>query len=205
MVVDHVPQQLRVGAGVELEEVVVDAVERVAERRREVLLVAEQHVDGLDEAGVDLGRAPGAARGRPQRRAVVEVERDDRPVPARGLHRLERQRRRVRAESAPKTPPQWNQRAPSAPKIRSQSTSPGRSLRCGGVAAVGAAERGADAEAAFGEVEPVADLAADAVVREPAEVRLLDAALVDQILDQPPDGVVGQRRSRSPCAGRSSA
>ena len=34
----------------------------------------------------------------------------------------------VSSESAPKTPPQWNQRAPSAPKIRSQSTSPGRSF-----------------------------------------------------------------------------
>ena len=55
VVVDHVPQQPLVGPEVEVEEVVVDAVERVAERGREVLLVPEQHVDGLDEAGVDLG------------------------------------------------------------------------------------------------------------------------------------------------------
>ena len=39
-----------------------------------------------------------------------------------------RARAAVSSESAPKTPPQWNQRAPSAPKMRSQSTSPGRSF-----------------------------------------------------------------------------
>ena len=99
----------------------------------------------------------------------------------------------VSSESAPKTPPQWNQRAPSAPKIRSQSTSPGRSFDAAECARSEQPRAGPDAEAAFGEVEPVAHLAPDAVVRKPAEVRLLDAALVDQILDQAADGVVGER------------
>ena len=53
--------------------------------------------------------------------------------------------------------------------------------------------RAADAEAALGEVEPVADGAADAVVRHPADERRVDAALQDEVLDQPPDLVVGER------------
>ena len=65
--------------------------------------------------------------------------------------------------------------------------SPGFELRDRGVAAIGAAERRAHAEAALGEVETVAHGAADAVVRHPAQVRLVDAALVDQVLDQAAD------------------
>ena len=61
-------------------------------------------------------------------------------------------------------PPQWNQRAPSAPKIPSQSTSPGFIAAAARVSPVGAAEGGPDAEAALDEVEAVADAAADAVV-----------------------------------------
>jgi hypothetical protein len=51
----------------------------------------------------------------------------------------------------------------------------------------------ADPEAALDEVEAVARLAADAVVGDPAQVRLIDAALVDQVLDQAADRVVDQR------------
>ena len=60
--------------------------------------------------------------------------------------------------------------------------------------AVGDADGAADAEAALGEVEPVAHLAPHAVVGDPAEMCPLDAALVDEVVDQPADGVVGERR-----------
>ena len=98
----------------------------------------------------------------------------------------------VVSDSAQKMPPVWNQRAPRRPKISSQSMVPGVELRDGGVAAIGAAERRADAEAALGEVEPVADRAADAVVLDPRHA-LLDAALEHQVFDEAADGVVRER------------
>jgi hypothetical protein len=63
-----------------------------------------------------------------------------------------------------------------------------------GVAAVGAAEGGANPEATLREVEAVPREAPDPVVLDPEEVRLVDPALVDQVLDQPPDRVVDERR-----------
>ena len=61
------------------------------------------------------------------------------------------------------------------------------------MAAVGAAERRADAEAALGEVEAVAHGAADAVVLHPPDA-LVDAALEHQVFDQAAHRVVGERR-----------
>ena len=63
-----------------------------------------------------------------------------------------------------------------------------------GVAAIGDADRAAHAEAALGEVQSVAHGAADAVVRHPADQRRVDAALQDEVLDQPADVVVGEAR-----------
>src|SRR5205823_4766378 len=57
---------------------------------------------------------------------------------------------------------------------------------------VGAADRAADAEAALGEVEPVADGAADAVVLAPPDEIRGDSALHDEILDQVADLVVDE-------------
>src|SRR4029453_12175868 len=65
-------------------------------------------------------------------------------------------------------------------------------LRDGGVAAIGTAERGADAEAAFGEVQPVPDRSSNAVVLHPLHA-LLDATLEHQVFHQTADGIVGQR------------
>lgn len=62
----------------------------------------------------------------------------------------------------------------------------------GGVGAVADTEGAADAVAAFDEVEAVAGAAADPVVRCPADQRGVDAALEDQVLDEPAHGVVGE-------------
>ena len=59
--------------------------------------------------------------------------------------------------------------------------------------AVRAADGPARAEAALGEVQAIADSAPDAIELDPAEVRQIDAALQHQILDEPTDGVIGQR------------
>ena len=61
------------------------------------------------------------------------------------------------------------------------------------MAAVGTAGGGADSEAAFGEVEAVADIAADAIVLDPFEQGEVDAALEHEVFDKAADGVVGKR------------
>ena len=100
----------------------------------------------------------------------------------------------VVSESAQKIPPVCSQRAPSLPKISSQSMSPGLSCETAVWPRSEQPSGGAHAEAALGEVQAVADGAADAVVRHPADERLVDAALADQILHQPADGIVGEAR-----------
>src|SRR5206468_2290612 len=117
----------------------------------------------------------------------------DRAVLARGLHRFLRDRgsggREAREDAAGVEP---------ARAVLAEDALPvdlaGLELARRAVRAIGAAERAADAEAALGEVEAVADAAADAVVGDPANVRLIDAALVEAVLDQPSDGIVGERR-----------
>ena len=114
-------------------------------------------------------------------------------MPARRLDRLERDvggRLRERREDAAAVEP--------ARAVDAEDPLPvdvaGTQLRGGGVPAVGDADRAAHAEPALGEVEPVPHLPADAVVRGPDHMRTLDAALVDQVLDQAADRVVGERR-----------
>src|SRR5258706_12676588 len=66
-------------------------------------------------------------------------------------------------------------------------------LRDRGVTAIRTSERGAYAEAAFGEIEAAARAAADAVVGNPADPREVDSALQHETFDQPADGMVDQR------------
>src|SRR5208283_308475 len=68
-------------------------------------------------------------------------------------------------------------------------------LRGRGVAAIGNPHGAADAEAALGEVQPVADGAADAVVFAPPYEIGGDAALHDAVLEQATDLVVHERRA----------
>ena len=78
-------------------------------------------------------------------------------------------------------------------------------LAGGGVAAVGHAHGAADAEAALGEVEAVADGAADAVVGPPLDEVGVHAALQDEVFDQVADLVVGEGGDDGGLAGRSSS
>src|SRR5206468_11332374 len=61
------------------------------------------------------------------------------------------------------------------------------------VAAVRTADRAANAVATLDEVQSVTDVPADPVVRDPAYVGLIDAALVDQVLHQTAHRIVGKR------------
>src|SRR5215470_13637737 len=65
-------------------------------------------------------------------------------------------------------------------------------LRYRRVPSIGAAEGSADAKAALDEIQSVANSAAYAVVRRPAD-NLVHAALIHQIFDQPANGIVGER------------
>src|SRR5262249_62252573 len=56
-----------------------------------------------------------------------------------------------------------------------------------------ATQRRTHTEPALREIQPVAHQAADAVELDPAHVRLIDAALINQILHQTSDGIVSQR------------
>src|ERR1700730_15237508 len=65
-------------------------------------------------------------------------------------------------------------------------------LRDSGVSAIVGSDGGADAEASLGEIQPVARSAADAVVGDPADKRLIHATLVDEILKQAGHGIIGE-------------
>src|SRR5438477_11579393 len=65
-------------------------------------------------------------------------------------------------------------------------------LAGGGVAAVGYPHGAAHAKTAFGEIEAVANEAANAVKGHPLDKLGFDAALQNEILDQPTDVVVGK-------------
>ena len=68
----------------------VDAFDGESERRREVLFVAEEHVDERHDRAIDLNRFRLPAVGAPQRVPVIQVVRHDDAVAARRLHRLPR-------------------------------------------------------------------------------------------------------------------
>src|SRR5581483_7568171 len=192
MVLEHASEQLFVDGDLQLEQVVVDSVEPVAEPGGEVLLVPEQHVDERNERAIHARGCLDAALRLPQRRPVVEVVRDDDAVAVRRLDRLERDRRRRLRQCAEHTA-----RVEPAHAVRAEEAIPvdvsRLQLRRRRVPSVGAPDGAAYTEPPLGEVEPVANLAANAVVGPPEEVCALDASLQHQVLDQPADRVVGER------------
>ena len=61
------------------------------------------------------------------------------------------------------------------------------------MATIVTSESCADAEAAFREIEAVARGVADAIVFDPADQRLIDAALINEILKKAANGIIGKR------------
>src|ERR1035437_2804005 len=174
------------GIGLNGADVVVNALHLEAERGGEVLLVANHHVDVFGNFAVDLLRLLQAADGFPERRAVVEIVTDDRAVLVGGLDGLDGELRGgggERREDAAGVEPADAEFAEDVVPIEVA----GLELRGGGIAAIGVADGAADAEAALGEVEPVADGAADAVVLAPLDEVGGDAALHDEVLDEGAD------------------
>src|SRR5215472_4325158 len=68
-------------------------------------------------------------------------------------------------------------------------------LRDGRMPAVRTAERRPDAKTAFGKVQSISSIAANAVVLDPVNQRLIHAALVNEVLKKTADGVIGKGRN----------
>ena len=181
-----------IACGVERREGRVEPGNLVAEGRREVLFVAEKDVDERHERPVHLPGAGLAADSLPEAGAVVEVVAHDRCVAASGGHRLGRDIRRgggQRREDAAGVEP-----AGALPTEEGIPVDLARAQLAGRrVPPVRDPDRPAEAEAALGEVEPVADRAPDAVVGDPADVREVNPALEAEILDEPANRVVDER------------
>src|SRR5258705_12650804 len=62
------------------------------------------------------------------------------------------------------------------------------------MSAIRTAQSCPNTEASLGKVHSVADVAADAVIFQPFNVRLVHAALIDQVLNKPPHGIIGEGR-----------
>src|ERR1700675_2159790 len=114
-------------------------------------------------------------------------------MPFCSLHRFQgnfRRCRRERAENATGMKP--------ACAVLSKNLIPinfgGLQLRNCRVPAIVTAERCADAEASLCKIEAVARRVAYAVMFDPANQRLVYASLIDKVLQQPPHGIIGERR-----------
>ena len=164
-------------------QVVIRALHLEAEGSGEVLFVADHHVDVLRDLAIDLLSLLQAADGFPERGTVVEIVGDDRAVLVCGLDGFDGEfggRVGKRGEDAAGVKPAHAELAEDVIPVDVA----GLELRRGGVAAVGIADGAANAEAALGEVQAVANGAADAVVFAPLDEVGGDAALHDEILDR---------------------
>jgi len=174
---------------VEVKEVGVGAFDLEAEAGGEVFLVADHDVHVACDLAVDLACAGLAADGFPEAGAVIEVVADDDAVLACLLDGLERECGGGFAEAGEDAAGVEPADAASAEDVIPVEVA-GFELAGGGVAAVGDAQGGADAEAAFGEVEAVACGAADAVEGAPEDELGADASLEDAIFEEAADFVV---------------
>src|SRR5258708_9621630 len=66
-------------------------------------------------------------------------------------------------------------------------------LRDRGMAAIGATHRSPQSKSSLGEIQAVAGLPPYAIVRNPLDIGLVDSPLVDQVLNQPANGVIDER------------
>src|ERR1041384_8264386 len=69
----------------------------------------------------------------------------------------------------------------------------GFQLRHGGVSTIRTTDSAAHAKSALSEIQSIPHGSSDAVVRDPANMRLIDAALVNQILHQSAHRIIRER------------
>ena len=186
-------EHLFVSSDGEFGKIIGDSLEFDAEHGGEIFFVAEEEVDFANESAVDFLRFCFAADRAPERVAVVEIVGDEGAVSAGGVHGFGRH---VSGGSGQRGEDAAGVQALRAVLI-SEDVGPGKvtgfDLADGGVAAVAATGSGAQSESTLGEVEAIANCAANAVERDPAQKGGVDAALEDEVFDEAADGIVGKR------------
>src|SRR6185503_10240871 len=179
-------------AHVEFRVMLVLAVDFESKRGREVLFVTKHHINQRRQFAVHVNRLLLPANRLPKRFAIVEIVRHYGSVFTRDFHRLARDRRRrlrQRAEEPARVKP--------ARAFRTEDLFPidvaGFQFRNRSVTAIGATGSRTNAETAFSKVETIANSPAYTVELHPLHVRLVHAALINQILDQAANRVISQR------------
>ena len=171
---DHGPET----CGVELAQVGVDAFDFEAEASGEILFVSDHHVDIFGEFAIDFASAFDAADALPEAGPVIEIVTGYGSILFSAFERFDDDIGSGIGKSG-----EDSAGVEMADALFSEDLLPvdfaGLELRDGGIAAVGAAFGAAATEAAFDEVESVADGTADAVEGDPADVIGIDAALKD--------------------------
>ena len=100
----------------------------------------------------------------------------------------------VVSDSAQKMPPQWSQRAPCRPKISSQSIVPGRSWDTAVCPRSEHPTAPRTPNPRSVKLSPLRTSRPTPSDGTHADVRPVDPSLTDQVLDEPPDRVVDERR-----------
>src|SRR6266478_3682539 len=186
---DHLLERFRLDVG----NLFIESPYLKAQRCGKVLLVADHDIDLRCHAAVDLLSAILATNRLPQRFAVVQIVRDDRAVLAGrlyGFHRHVGRGLRERAEYPAGVEPACPSLAENVVPIDVARLL----LRGRRVTAIRASQGGPDSKSSLREVEAIAHSASNAVIADPADQGLVDSSLMDQILQQPADGVVGECR-----------
>lgn len=176
-------------SGFDFGDVVIDALDFEAEGCGEVLFVADHDIDVSGDFAVHFAGFFEAADGFPEGWSVVEVVGDDGAVFVGGFDGLDGEFGGGLGEGGVDAAGVEPADAEFSEDVVPVDVA-GFEFGGGGVAAVGVADGSADAEAAFGEVEAVADGASDAVVLAPLDEVSGDAALHDEVLDEVADFVV---------------
>src|SRR5271157_3624405 len=177
-------QHLFVAGDGQLGKVLADAFDVDAEHGGEVLFVAEEQIDLADQFAVDFLGFGLASDGLPEGFAVIEVVGDRGCVAAGGVHSFGGHFGGGGGERGEDAAGVKALRAVLGSEDRGPVEVAGFELADGGVAAVGTAGGGAEAEASLSEVEAVADGAAYAVIGNPFEQGSIDAALEDEVFHQ---------------------
>ena len=139
----------------------------------------------------------------PQRGPVVQVVGDDRAVPVRACI-ASSTTAGVVADSPAKMPPVWNQRTPWTPKRSSQSTSPGRSWLAAVCPRSDVPTAPRTPKPRSVKFSPLRASRPMPSYGDPSDQRRVDAALQDEVFDQPADARCRPARSRRRSAARSS-
>src|SRR2546430_17145531 len=114
---------------------------------------------------------------------MCQIGGNDRPIPLRGMNRLQRKRGCRFAQSRKDSAGMKPARARLAEYLFPIKVAWSKLAR-GGITPVRNAHRSANPEATLGKIEPIPHRPADAIVGHPLNEHCIDSALQNEILDQ---------------------